>query len=82
MKFQDKFYDIVDHNKSPSSEKSAEKCILRKSNFHRNLPRHIFYPFHTYYMQHTGLLQAALHVSVFCSTSYILIDEINNLKRR
>ena len=34
MKFQDKFYDIIDHNKCPSSEKSDEKHLLRKSNFH------------------------------------------------
>ena len=38
LKFQDKFYDIIDHNKWPSSEKSNEKCILRKSNFHQILP--------------------------------------------
>ena len=38
LKFQDKFYDIIDHNKCPSSEKSAEKCVLRKSNFHQILP--------------------------------------------
>ena len=40
MKFQDKFYDIIGHNKCPSSEKSAEKCILRKSYFHRILPNY------------------------------------------
>ena len=40
FKFQDKFYDIKDHNKCPSSEKSAEKCVLRKSNFHQILPRY------------------------------------------
>ena len=28
MKFQDKFYNIIDHNKCPSGEKSAEKCIF------------------------------------------------------
>ena len=28
LKFQDKFYDIFDHNKYPSSEKKDEKCIL------------------------------------------------------
>ena len=33
-----KFYDIIDHNQCPSSKKSAEKCILRKSNFHQILP--------------------------------------------
>ena len=42
MKFQDKFYDIIGHNKCPSSEKSAEKCILRKSYFHRILPKYRF----------------------------------------
>ena len=40
MKFQDKFYDIIGHKKCPSSEKSAEKCIWRKSNFHGILPIH------------------------------------------
>ena len=40
MKFQDKFYDIIGHKKCPSSEKSAEKCIWRKSNFHGILPTH------------------------------------------
>ena len=40
MKFKDKFYDIIGHNKCPSSEKSAEKCILKKSYFHRILPIH------------------------------------------
>ena len=40
MKFQDKFYDIIDYNKCPSSEKSAEKCILRKSYFHHSEPRY------------------------------------------
>ena len=33
LKFQDKFSDMIDHNKCPFSEKSDEKCILRKSNF-------------------------------------------------
>ena len=42
MKFQDKFYDIIDHNKCPSSEKSAEKCILRKSYFHHSEPRYAY----------------------------------------
>ena len=40
MKFQDKFYDIIGHKKCPSSEKSAEKCIWRKSNLHGILPIH------------------------------------------
>ena len=40
MEFQDKFYDIIDHHKCPSSEKSTEKCILRKSNFHQILPKY------------------------------------------
>ena len=38
FKFQDKFYDIIDHNKCPSSETSAENCVLMKSNFHQILP--------------------------------------------
>ena len=38
MKFQDKFYDIIVHNKCPFSEKDDEKCILRKSDFHQILP--------------------------------------------
>ena len=40
MKFQDKLYDIVDRNKCPSCEKSAEKCILRKSYFHHSEPNY------------------------------------------
>ena len=40
MKFQDKFYDIFDHNKCPPSETEDEKCIFRKSYFHRIQPRH------------------------------------------
>ena len=42
MKFQVKFYDIIDHNKCPSSKKSAEKCILRKSYFHHSEPNYIY----------------------------------------
>ena len=38
LKFQDKFYDMIDHNKCPTSEKSAEKCILRNSYFHHSEP--------------------------------------------
>ena len=38
MKFQDKFYDIFDHNKCPPSETEDEKCIFRKSYFHRIQP--------------------------------------------
>ena len=41
MKFQDKFYDMIGHNKCPSSEKSAEKCIFRKSYFHHSEPSYI-----------------------------------------
>ena len=41
MKFQDKFYDIFDHNKCLPSETEDEKCIFRKSYFHRIQPRHI-----------------------------------------
>ena len=33
-------HDILDHNKCPSSKKSAEKCILRKSFFHHSEPTH------------------------------------------
>ena len=40
MKFQVKFYDIIDHNKCPTSKKSAERCILRKSFFHHSEPTH------------------------------------------
>ena len=40
MKFQDKFYDVIDHNKYPSSEKSAEKCILMNSYFHHSEPNY------------------------------------------
>ena len=42
LKFQDKFYDMIDHNKCPTSEKSAEKCILRNSYFHHSEPNHIY----------------------------------------
>ena len=31
LKFQDKFYNIIDYNKCPSSEKEDEKGIFRKS---------------------------------------------------
>ena len=42
LKFVDKFYNIIDYNKCPSSEKEDEKCIFRKSYFHRIQPRHIW----------------------------------------
>ena len=35
LKFQDKFYDIFDHNKCPSSEKEDQKCILWNHIFAR-----------------------------------------------
>ena len=38
MKFQDKFYDILDHNKCPSCEKEHEKCTFRLAYFHRIQP--------------------------------------------
>ena len=41
MKFQDKFYDIIDHIKYPSSDKSAAKGILRISYFHHSEPIYI-----------------------------------------
>ena len=44
LKFQGKFYGIIDYNKCPSSEKSAEKCILRKSFFHHSEPRYWVFP--------------------------------------
>ena len=31
LKFRDKFYNIIDYNKCPSSEKEDEKGIFRKS---------------------------------------------------
>ena len=40
LKFQDKFYNIIDHNKWPSSEKQDEKCIFRKSCFHQIQPKY------------------------------------------
>ena len=43
MKFQDNIYDIRDHNKCSSSEKSDEKCILRKSYFRLSGPRYAFF---------------------------------------
>ena len=38
MKFQDKFYNVIDYNKCPSSEKEDEKCIFGKSYFHQIQP--------------------------------------------
>ena len=38
LKFQDKFYNIIDYNKWPSSEKQDEKCVFRKSCFHQIQP--------------------------------------------
>ena len=38
LKFQDKFYNIIDHSKWPSSEKQDEKCVFRKSCFHQIQP--------------------------------------------
>ena len=43
LKFQDKFYNIIDHNKWPSSEKQDEKCVFRKSCFHQIQPMHTHY---------------------------------------
>ena len=40
MKFQDKSYVIFDHNKCPPSETEDEKCIFRKSYFHRIQPKY------------------------------------------
>ena len=40
LKFQDKFYNIIDYNKYPSSEKEDEKGIFRKSYFHQIQPSH------------------------------------------
>ena len=40
LKFQDKFYDIFDHNKCLPSETEDEKCIFRKSYFHRIQPNY------------------------------------------
>ena len=44
LKFQDKFYDIIDQNKCPSSEKEYEKCIFRLSYFHRIQPMYMTLP--------------------------------------
>ena len=41
MKFQDKFYDVMDHKKLPSSEKEDEKCVSIKLYFHQILPSDI-----------------------------------------
>ena len=38
LEFRDKFYDIIEHYKCPSSEKLAEKCIFRKSYVHHSEP--------------------------------------------
>merc|ERR1712218_12100 len=44
LKFRDKFYNIIDYNKCPSSEKEDEKCIFRKSYFHQIQPNYtLFY---------------------------------------
>ena len=40
MEFQDKVYDIIDHNKCPFCEKSAEKSILRQPYFHHSEPKY------------------------------------------
>jgi len=40
LKFRDKFYNIIDYNKCPSSEKEDEKCIFRKSYFHQIQPKY------------------------------------------
>ena len=38
LKFQDKYYNKIDYNKWPSSEKQDEKCVFRKSCFHQIQP--------------------------------------------
>ena len=43
LKFVDKFYNIIDYNKCPSSEKEDEKCIFRKSYFHQIQPSYDFH---------------------------------------
>ena len=45
LKFQDKFYNIIDHKKCPSSEKSAEQCIFRISYFHHSESRYKCFTF-------------------------------------
>ena len=40
MKFQDKFYDAIDHNKLPSTEKEDKKCVSIKLHFHQILPNY------------------------------------------
>ena len=43
LKFQDKFYNVIDYNKCPSSEKEDEKCIFGKSYFHQIQPNYTLY---------------------------------------
>ena len=40
LKFQDKFYNVIDYNKCPSSEKEDEKCFFGKSYFHQIQPNY------------------------------------------
>ena len=66
MKFQDKFYDIIGHKKCPSSEKSAQKCIWRKSNFHGILPN---------YISNNGFVDFQIYVLVQYKLTYKLQTE-------
>ena len=51
LKFQDKFYNIIDYNKYPSSEKEDEKGIFRKSYFHQIQPKNMFICFIRIYLK-------------------------------
>ena len=73
MKFQDKFYDIIDHNKCPSSEKSDEKCILRKSNFQHFEPRYAQCTLHDY-DDYEHMFNITRHVSLLTLTQCALVS--------
>ena len=89
LKFQDKFYDIIDHNKCPSSEKQNQKCILRKSYFHQIQPTYVVIIWnlllktqpaaaHSYYFQSVTL--ARFVSSNFDSKSRTVNDKVKVFK--
>ena len=80
MKFQVKFYDIIDHNKCPSSKKSAEKCILRKSFFHHSEPSHVPSPSNMLrlYSVKIWLSKNAFFILFFNGRAFIMVK--NNIK--
>ena len=85
LKFQDKFYDIFDHNKCPPSETEDEKGIFRKSYFHRIQPNHnlnVCVPYSRYivYQMLQVVLQMRLvlfHVRYVCSFYLIVLGVLS-----